>query len=449
MQKENSLASSVASLPEAERRKLLNKLSQKEAMALLYDWEFWARPNQLIPPGDWFLWLLLTGRGFGKTRTGAENVCIFAKQGYTPIALVGQTKADVRDTMIEVGDSSILRISPPWFKPEYEPSKRRLTWPNGVIGIIYSGDEPDQLRGPQHAKAWVDELSKFRYPEDTWDNLEFGMRVGDKPQVIVSTTPRPIPIIKALVKDPSAVVTRGTSYENQANLSPSFIGRILGRYEGTRLGRQELRGEILEDNPDALWRRQAIDELRVRQNPPCSRVVVGVDPEATSGENSAETGIVVAGSAMQDGKLQGYVLDDLSIRASPNGWASAVITAYYKHKADLVIAEDNNGGEMVEYTIRSVDSKVPVKRIHASRGKYTRAEPISALYEQQKIHHVGFFSDLEDQMCEWVPGDKSPDRLDALVWSLTELFNAGEPATVDVPKITRRPEFSGIRGRQF
>jgi len=362
---------------------------------------------------------------------------------------VGQTKADVRDTMVEVGDSSILRISPPWFKPEYEPSKRRLTWPNGVIGIIYSGDEPDQLRGPQHAKAWVDELSKYRYPEDTWDNLEFGMRVGEKPQVIVSTTPRPIPIIKALVKDPSAVVTRGTSYENQANLSPSFIGRIFGRYEGTRLGRQELRGEILEDNPDALWQRQSIDDLRVRQNPPCSRVVVGVDPEATSGENSAETGIIVAGITMQEGKLQGYVLDDLSIRASPSGWASAVITAYYKHKADIVIAEDNNGGEMVEYTIRSVDSKVPVKRIHASRGKYTRAEPISALYEQQKVHHVGFFSDLEDQMCEWVPGDKSPDRLDALVWSLTELFNAGEPATVDVPKITRRPEFSGIRGRQF
>ena len=449
MQRESSLASLIARLPETERQKAINSLTQQEAESLLYDWEFWARPNQLIPPGDWFLWLLLTGRGFGKTRTGAENVCLWAKQGHTPIALVGQTKADVRDTMVEVGDSSILRISPPWFKPEYEPSKRRLTWPNGVIGIIYSGDEPDQLRGPQHAKAWVDELSKYRYPEDTWDNLEFGMRVGEKPQVIVSTTPRPIPIIKALVKDPSAVVTRGTSYENQANLSPSFIGRIFGRYEGTRLGRQELRGEILEDNPDALWQRQSIDDLRVRQNPPCSRVVVGVDPEATSGENSAETGIIVAGITMQEGKLQGYVLDDLSIRASPSGWASAVITAYYKHKADIVIAEDNNGGEMVEYTIRSVDSKVPVKRIHASRGKYTRAEPISALYEQQKVHHVGFFSDLEDQMCEWVPGDKSPDRLDALVWSLTELFNAGEPATVDVPKITRRPEFSGIRGRQF
>lgn len=422
MQRQNSLANSIACLPPKEREKLIQSLSEKEAKSLLYDWEFWARPNQLPPDWAWYVWLLISGRGFGKTRVGSETVIKWAKQKYSPIALVGQTKADVRDTMVELGESSILKVSPPWFMPEYKPSKRRLIWPNGVTAIIYSGDEPNQLRGPQHAKAWVDELCKFRYPQDTWDNLMFGLRVGDNPQVVVTTTPRPIKILKELVNDKGNVVTCGHTLENKANLAPQFLKKITEKYEGTRLGRQELEGKILDDNPGALWKRSQIDELRVKQHPDLIRVVVGVDPEASNNEDSAETGIIVAGVAVVDKVLHGFVLDDLSIKETPKGWATAAVTGYYKHKADKIIAEVNQGGDMVESTIITVDKKVQVKKIHASRGKVTRAEPISALYEQGRVHHVGFFRDLEDQLCEWVPGNDSPDRLDALVHALTELM---------------------------
>jgi phage terminase large subunit-like protein len=422
MQKGNSLAKSIALLPERERQKAINSLSHKEAEALIYDWEFWARSKQLPPDWDWYIWLLLSGRGGGKTRTGAELVLKWAREGFSPIALVGQTKADVRDTMVEVGDSAILNICPPWFMPEYESSKRRLTFPNGVLAIIYSGDEPDQLRGPQHSKAWVDELSKFKYPQDTWDNLMFGLRIGDKPQVVVTTTPRPIKTIKALVEDNRTAVTRGHTLENRDNLAPDFLRYILSRYEGTRLGRQELAGEVLDDNPDALWERGRIDELRVREHPDLIRVVVGVDPAVTSKEQSADTGIIVAGIAQHSGQMHGYILDDLTIKGTPDQWANAAVTGYYRARADRIIGEVNNGGDMVGYTVQTVDPKVPFKSVHASRGKYTRAEPVSALYEQGRIHHVGFFPDLEDQLCEWVPGDKSPDRLDALVWAITELM---------------------------
>jgi phage terminase large subunit-like protein len=415
-------ASSIASLPEPERRELLASLSDEEALSLLYDWEFWARDNQLPPDTDWYVWLILSGRGFGKTRAGNEWVTKQAKAGHGPIALVGQTKADVRDTIIELGDSSILKISPPWFRPEYEPSKRRLTWPNGVQAIVYSGDEPDQLRGPQHAKALVDEICKFKYPKDTWDNLMLGLRVGDKPQVVVATTPRPIPILKQIMADTRTVKSLGHTIDNKANLPAPFLKYILERYEGTRLGRQELAGEILDDNPGALWKREWIEKLRLREHPPLQRIVVAIDPEATNNENSAETGIIVAGVAKVGDKLHGYILDDMSIKASPSGWATAAITGYHKHKADRIIGEVNNGGDMVEHTVRSVDKNVPFKSVHASRGKELRAEPISALYEQGRVHHIGFFPELEDQLCEWVSGDKSPDRLDALVWALTELM---------------------------
>ncbi len=409
-------------LPEQERQKAINSLSQKEAEALIYDWEFWARPKQLPPAWDWYIWLLLSGRGGGKTRTGAELTIKWAKEGFSPIALVGQTKADVRDTMVEVGDSSILKISPPWFRPEYESSKRRLTFPNGALAIIYSGDEPDQLRGPQHQKAWVDEISKFKYPQDTWDNLMFGLRVGAKPQVVVTTTPRPLKIIKALMQDNRAAVTRGHTLENRDNLAPDFLNYILGKYEGTRLGRQELAGEILDDNPEALWQRDRIDDLRVREHPDLIRVVVAIDPAVSSNEQSSDTGIIVAGIAQVGGTFHGYILADLTIKGTPDQWATAAVTGYYGAGADRIIGEVNNGGDMVEHTVRTVDPRVAFKKVHASRGKYTRAEPVSALYEQGRIHHVGFFPDLEDQLCEWVPGDKSPDRLDALVWGITELM---------------------------
>jgi len=410
--------------------KVLNSLNQKEAESILYDWTVWARPKQLPPDWDWYVWLLLSGRGGGKTRPGAELVIKWAKEGYNPIALVGETKADVRDTMVEVGDSSILKVSPPWFFPEYEPSKRRITWPNGVIGIVYSGDEPGQLRGPQHQKAWVDELAKFKYPQEAWDNLILGLRMGDKPQAVVSTTPRPIKSIKELVKDERTeknpdgrvAVTRGHTLENRDNLAPDFLNYILRKYEGTRLGRQELAGEILDDNPDALWERAKIDELRVRQHPDLIRVVVGVDPAASDNEDSADTGIIVAGIAQIGDTMHGYILDDLTIKGTPHQWATAAVTGYHKARADKIIGEVNNGGDMVEHTIKTVDKSVPFKAVHASRGKYIRAEPVSALYEQNRVHHVGFFPELEDQMCEWMPGDKSPDRLDALVWAITELI---------------------------
>ena len=346
----------------------------------------------------------------------------WAKAGYSPIALIGQTKADVRDTIIEIGESSILRISPPWFYPEYEPSKRRIVWPNGVIGVVFSGDEPDQLRGPQHSKALVDELAKFKYPQDTWDNLEMGLRIGDNPQAVVTTTPRPLKIIKELKRDKHTAVTTGHTMENRANLAPPFLKRILERYEGTRLGRQELAGEILEDNPGALWQRAMIDQYRVTANPDLIRVVVGVDPPG----GATECGIVVAGDA---GNSHYYVLDDRSLQDTPDKWAEAVLTGYNRNRADTIVGETNFGGDMVGSIIKQTaqirNLIYRYKAVQASRGKAVRAEPISALYEQGRVHHVGNFAALEDELCEWVPGEgTSPNRLDALVWALTELTSA-------------------------
>lgn len=406
-------------LTKKEREKLLNSLTEKEAEDILYDWEVWARPKQLPPKGNWFGWLLRSGRGFGKTRAGAEWVTDRVKKGFRRIALIGQTKADVRDTMIEVGESSILKISRPSFMPDYEPSKRRLTWPNGAIAISYSGDEPDQLMGPQHDTVWIDELAKFQYPQKTWDNMEFGLRIGPNPQVMITATPRPIPIIKNLIDDPDIRDVRGNSYENIDNLSERYIKRILGKYEGTRLGRQEIHGHILEDNPDALWTRKIIEDNRRNKAPKLIRIAVAVDPQATDNIMSSETGIVIGGICENK---QGWILNDATIKGSPDQWGNAAVTAYHKFLADRIIGEVNNGGDMVEYVIRSVDPKVSYKSVRASRGKYVRAEPVSALYEQGRIHHVGTFIDLEDQLCEWVPGDKSPDRLDALVWLITELM---------------------------
>lgn len=398
-------------------RDLLKSLSQDDARRLYYHWPFWARPEQLEPPGDWVVWLLNAGRGFGKTRTGAETVIDRVRRGARRVALVGQTKADVRDTMIELGDSSILQVSPPWFMPRYEPSKRRLTWPNGAIAMIYSGDEPGQLRGPQHDFAWVDELAKFKYPDDTWSNLEFGLRVGDDPRVVVSTTPRPIAIVKQLIADPATVVTGGPTYDNLHHLAPVYR-RIIAKYEGTRLGRQELEAAILDDNPDALWRREWIEGARVGVFPDLWRVVVGVDP---SGATSGTCGIVVAGRRGDDY----YVLADASRSGSSAEWGLGVVAAYSLHLADVVVGEVNYGGDMVEQVIRSVDGgrMVAYRAVRASRGKEVRAEPVSSLYEQGRVHHVGAFPELEDQLCEWEPGQPSPDRLDALVWAITELMD--------------------------
>lgn len=410
------------------KRQALERLSDAEAQALLYDWEFWARPEQAPPPGDWFVWLLRSGRGFGKTRTGAEWVIGRARAGFRRIALVGQSKADVRDTMIELGDSAILRVSPPWFQPVYEPSKRRLTWPNGAVAIVYSGDEPDQLRGPQHDSAWVDELAKFRYPQQTWDNLLFGLRIGARPQVVVTTTPRPIPLIKALREKPTTVDVQRPTWDNLVNLSPTFLREVIEPYQGTRLGRQEINGEILEDNPGALWQRATIEAGRVLRAPDLQRVVVGVDPSATGTGDAA--GIVVVGMAMDPTTRVRhlYVLDDRTVQGSPLTWAQAALTAYHVHRADRIVAEVNNGGEMVETTIRAVEAakgagaRAAYRAVHASRGKAVRAEPVTAIYEQGRAHHVGMFAELEDEMCQWEPGLPSPNRMDALVWAATDLM---------------------------
>ena len=415
---------SLLSLPEAERRTILQSLTDEQAAAFKYDWRRWARSGQLPPEGDWTYWLLLAGRGFGKTRTGAEWVRSLVENGKAGrIALVAPTAADARDVMVE-GESGILAISPPWNRPEYQPSKRRLIWPNGAMATTYSAEEPDRLRGPQHDAAWADELAAWSRPE-TWDMLMFGLRLGD-PRCVVTTTPRPLKIIKDLLKRDDCVTTRGSTFDNRANLAPSFFASIVSRYEGTRLGRQELYAEVLDDNPDALWRRSNIDRLRIAHKdlPDLARIVVAVDPQISdpkeaAGEQTSETGIVVCAKGTNG---EGYVLADVSRRASPRDWAQAAVDAYHLHRADRIVAEQNQGGAMVEYTLRTVDTIVPITLVHASRGKVVRAEPIAALYEQGRIHHAGAFNALEDQLCEWVPGGPSPDRLDALVWGFTELM---------------------------
>lgn len=376
-----------------------------------------ARPAQKPPGGTWQYWMLKAGRGYGKTRVGAEWTIKMAREHPgCRLALVSPTAADARDVMVE-GESGVLTISPPGFRPLYEPSKRRLTWPNGSLALLFSAEEPDRLRGPQHHFAWCDELASWKYPA-TWDMLLFGLRLGQNPQAVITTTPRPVKIVRELIKDPRCVVTTGTTWENKENLAPAFIDSIVKKYEGTRLGRQELNAEILDDNPGALWQRDVIENLRVASHPALIRIVVGVDPAVSSGEESAETGIITAGIAAT-GHV--YVLADHSLQGSAHQWALAVSRAYHQSKADRVIGEVNNGGELVEVNLRTVDWKISYHAVHASRGKQVRAEPISSLYEQGKVHHVGTFPQLEDQMCEWVPGEKSPDRMDALVWAITEL----------------------------
>lgn len=424
-----ALLDQLAALPQGEDAAVLATASDDELGPLLYGWEaVRARPNQLPPPGRWRVWLLMAGRGFGKTRTGAEWVRAETNAGRRGRwAFIGATAADVRDVMIE-GDGGILSISPPWNRPTYEPSKRRLTWPNGAIATMFSGDEPDQLRGPNRDGIWADELAKWKYPRETWDNAEMVLRAGDDPRAVVTTTPRPIDVVRELLADPQTVVTRGSTYDNAANLAPSFLQRMRTKYEGTRLGRQELNAELLTDNPGALWTLPQLDATRVTALPPLVRVVVGVDPEATStSEGSAETGIVVAAKGT-DG--HGYVLDDVSLRGTPREWAAQAVAAYHKHQANVLVAETNQGGEMVQQTIATVDLRVVYKGVHASKSKQARAEPIAALAEQGRIHHLGTFAALEDQLVGWVPGSgPSPDRLDAYVWALTELFPefSGEP----------------------
>jgi phage terminase large subunit-like protein len=394
-------------------------------------WRAKARPEQLAPEGDfWNGWVVCAGRGFGKTRTGAEWVRELVETGAARrIALVAPTAADARDVMVE-GPAGILAISSPWCRPEYEPSKRRLTWPTGAIATTFSSEESDRLRGPQHDAAWFDELAAMTDPSAIWDMAQFGLRLGTRPRWLVTTTPKPIKLLRELLarEGHDVVITRGSTFDNAANLAPSFLQTIRARYENTRLGRQELNAELLLDVQGSLWPRDLLDRANGNWKlPDMKRVVVAVDPSGTRGEEDSgdSIGIIVAGLGVDN---FGYVLADRTCKLSPDGWGRVAVNAYREFKADRIIAERNFGGAMVEHVIRTVDRNVSYKEVTASRGKIARAEPISALYEQSKIRHVGSFIELEDQLCamtsEGYVGDGSPDRADALVWALTELMGA-------------------------
>ncbi|MGH6982079.1 MAG: DNA-packaging protein, partial [Stellaceae bacterium] len=384
-----------------------------------------ARQTQIPPAGTWRVWLLMAGRGFGKTRSGAEWVREQVKEGRAGrIALVAPTAADARDVMIE-GESGILAVTPDRAKPLYEPSKRRITWPNGAIATVYSAEEPDRLRGPQHDAAWCDELAVWRH-DGAWDMLMFGLRLGLDPRAVVTTTPKPRRLLRDLIADQTVAITRGTSFDNRENLAPVFFDAIIKRYGGTRLGRQELLAELIDDVPGALWSRAAIERASVPVAPDLARVVVAIDPAVSAGEDADETGIVVVGI---DRDNHAYVLDDLSGRYAPHEWARRAVAAYKGHKADRIVAEANNGGDMVEATLRVIDPNASFRAVHASRGKAVRAEPVAALYEQGRVHHVGHLTALEDQMCDFTGKpergpEHSPDRVDALVWAITDLLIA-------------------------
>lgn len=401
----------------------LDDLALETKAELAYHWPFWARANQRLPEGDWTYWLILAGRGFGKTRTGSETVRHWIK-ACDMVNLIGATVDDARDIMIE-GESGILAICPEAERPDYRKSERKLIWPNGAVSLIFTADEPERLRGKQHKKLWADEMASWRYQE-AWDQAKFGLRLGRHPQAVITTTPRPVKNITDLIKDQAAYITRGTTYDNRANLAASFFAEIVKRYEGTRLGRQELNAEILSDVPGALWGREMIPHLPRASAPQMKRIVVAIDPPATSRENSNEAGIVAAGLGPND---DAYVLADRSGVMSPKEWAKTAVALYHELEADTIVAEVNQGGEMVRQVIQSVDPLVPVIDVRASRGKYVRAEPISALYARGSVTHLGLFEALEDQMCTFTADfdrstNGSPDRLDALVWALTELFPA-------------------------
>jgi phage terminase large subunit-like protein len=442
--------------------KLSENLTDEEADELLHTWELWARPNQLepdavLPNGEhWVTWLILAGRGFGKTRCGAETVIKWVREGTCRrIALVAEDSADARDVMVE-GESGILACSPRDFRPEYFPSKRRLVWPNGAIATLFSAEDFDSLRGPQFDGAWCDELCKWRYAQEAWDNLQFGLRLGDHPKQIVTTTPRPLRLLKDIILRSDTALTKGSTMENLVNLAPPFRKAVVDKYQGTRIGRQELNAEILDDVPGALWNRTMIDDDRITPVdsvtpvvlPHFVRVLVAVDPakevQQKRSENKkqsdeykatayAETGIVVVGKTAEG---HGYLLEDLSLHGTPEEWGRVAVQAYDDWAADQIVYEANQGGEMVAAVLRQAGKSlkeeghrtadfVPIKAVHATRGKIVRAEPVSQLYEQHKVHHVGYFPELEDQLCEYTEAGNmgySPDRMDALVWGFTELL---------------------------
>ncbi|WP_294538093.1 terminase family protein [uncultured Rhodoblastus sp.] len=434
MGKDPTHAYALARLGARERAAFFAKLDADELESLKTLWPFWARPEQLIPPGDWVFWLPLAGRGWGKTRTGAETVRQWARS-FPMVNLIGATADDVRDVMVE-GESGVLAICPRDERPRYVAHKRRLEWPNGAKSLLFSAEEPERLRGKQHMKFWADELAAWRYP-DAWDQAVFGLRLGAKPQAIVTTTPRPTKFFRDLLADPLTFSTQHSTFENMGNLAENFLDRVVRKYEGTRLGRQELHAHLLLDAPGALWTREVIEAALAdgKERSKLGRIVVAVDPPATSGDNADECGMIVAGLA-PDRVV--HVLADLSRQGeTPLGWASRAVQAFREFSADCIVAEVNNGGEMIETLIRQIDANVPYRAVRAARGKFARAEPVAALYEQGRVRHCGVFAKLEDQMCLMTPdfdrsrAGYSPDRVDALVWAVSSLlFEQGDGAAV-------------------
>jgi phage terminase large subunit-like protein len=409
-----------------------------ECEVLKAEWLIWARPDQRpSTKAESTIWLVLGGRGAGKTRTGAEwikgmalGMPRFAEMPAGRIALVGETQGQVRDVMIE-GVSGLLSIHTRWERPTWFPSRRRLEWPNGAIAQVFSAEDPEGLRGPQFAAAWSDELAKWPNLQECWDMLQFGLRLGDRPRQVVTTTPRPVPLIKRLLADPHVATSRAATAANRFNLAPEFLRSIRETYGGTRLGRQELDGEIIEESADALWTRAMIEACRQAKPQGLARIVVAVDPPASSSQRADSCGLVVAG-VDRDGL--GHVLEDGTVSgARPHEWAAKAVALYRRHEADALVVEINQGGEMATSVIREVDPEVPVTAVRATRGKYLRAEPVAALYAQGRVRHAGRFPALEDEMCDFGPGGlssgRSPDRLDALVWALTHLMLAtkGKP----------------------
>jgi phage terminase large subunit-like protein len=415
--------------------RVTRSLNARELEFISHDWQLWARDDQLPPPtaqggGPWTTWLLLGGRGAGKTRAGAEWVRglalgqpPFAASPTQRIGLIGETLHDARAVMVD-GPSGLLAIHPASERPSYNASQRTLTWPNGAIAQLFSAEDPESLRGPQFGAAWADELAKWRYADAAWDMLQFCLRLGQHPRQTVTTTPRPIPLLKRLIADPRTAISRAATEANAPNLAPSFLDAVVGRYQGTRLGRQELGGELIDDRPDALWQRGRIERSRVTTAPELERIVVAVDPPVSSGPRADACGIVAAGRA-QDGRA--YVLADATVQGvQPLDWALAAVSLYESLNADGIVAEVNQGGELVAEMLRQVAPNIAVRMVRATRGKYLRAGPVAALYSRGLVTHVGCFPALEDQMCDFTPAGlsdgRSPDRLDALVWALTELM---------------------------
>lgn len=427
----------LASEPHEVQEKFLNTLSDPELAALPWLFEFWALPHQLPPQEDWRTWVVMGGRGAGKTRAGAEWVRSLVEGDLpgdpgeaTRVALLGETFDQVRDVMV-FGDSGILACSPPDRRPEWQSTRRRLVWENGAVAEAHSASSPEALRGPQFDAAWVDELAKWRQPREAWDMLQFGLRLGERPRAIVTTTPKNVDVLKQILETASTATTTAPTEANRAYLADSFLTEVRARYGGTRLGRQELDGVLLDDIDGALWTTQMLEMSRIDELPEFDRIVVAVDPAVSSGKASDACGIVIVGAVLQGppANWRAVVIEDATVqRASPMEWSEAVVAACARHGADRVVAEVNQGGDLVEQMLRQVSPLTPYKPVRATHGKVARAEPVAALYEQGRVQHYGDLGALEDQMCQMAvtgfKGKGSPDRVDALVWAITELMDA-------------------------